>query len=252
LEEPLSIETEQDLVGLRQAGRVVALALAAMRDAVEPGITTGELDVRAAAVLREHGARAAPEMLYAFPGTACISVNDEAVHGVPGPRRLEAGDLVKLDVTIELNGYYADAAETVCVPPAPSRSLRLIECAEAAFWRGASEARAGRRLAFVGRAVEAEVKRRGFHVLRELCGHGIGRAIHEEPAVCNYYDARDHSRLGAGMVLALEPIVADGTRSSRTEADGWTISSADGSLTAHYEHTIVITRGRPLLMTSLS
>jgi methionyl aminopeptidase len=246
----MSIESEEDLKGLRRAGGVVARAIRAMREAVHEGISTAELDEVAARVLREHGARSAPNVVYDFPGTACISVNDEVVHGVPGPRRLRGGDLVTLDVTVELDGYYADAAVTVGVPPVPELAQRLLSCAEAAFWRGAKAARAGERLSAVGGRVEAEVERRGFRVFRDLCGHGIGRTIHEEPSVCNYYDPRERTRLTEGLVIALEPLVSAGAQYTRTGPDGWTLCSADGSLTAHHEHTIVVTRGRPILLTA--
>ena len=246
----MSIDSEKDLEGLKRAGRVVALALAAMREAVCAGITTAELDAIAGKVLRTPGARSAPQLAYDFPGLTCISVNDEAVHGIPGPRRLQQGDLVTLDVTVELDGYYADAAITVGVPPVSDDAARLIACAEAAFQRGASVARAGERLSKVGGAVEAEVRRRGFKVLRDLHGHGIGRSIHEEPSVPNYSDPYDRTRLTYGMVIALEPIVSVSAERTRTARDGWTISSADGSMTAHYEHTLAITRGQPLLLTA--
>lgn len=246
----MSIDSEKDLEGLRRAGRVVALALEAMRGAVGEGITTQELDEIAAGVLRTHGARSAPRMLYDFPGTACISVNDEAVHGVPGSRRLAPGDLVTLDVTVELDGYYADAAITVGVPPIAELAQRLLHCAESAFWHAAKAARAGEKLSRLGGRVEEEVERHGFRVFRDLCGHGIGRSIHEEPSVCNYYDPRERRRLTSGLVIALEPIVSAGARHTRMGADGWTLSSADGSLTAHYEHSIVITNGEPIILTA--
>ncbi|HYW07259.1 MAG TPA: type I methionyl aminopeptidase [Longimicrobium sp.] len=246
----MSVDSDKDLEGLRAAGRVVALAIRAMRDAVRDGITTAELDVIAARVLSEHGARSAPKLVYDFPGSACISVNDEAVHGVPSARVLREGDLVTLDVTVELRGYYADAAVTVGVGEITDEARRLVECAEAAFWHAARAARAGERLAVVGGRVEAEVERRGFKVFHDLCGHGIGRGIHESPNVCNYYDPRERTRLTEGLVIALEPIVSVGTRRAFTAADGWTMKSVDGSLTAHFEHTIVITRGQPLVMTA--
>lgn len=246
----MSIESEKDLEGLKRAGRVVAQALRAMRDAVRPGVSTAELDDIAARVLRRTGAQSAPNLVYDFPGTTCISVNDEAVHGVPGSRRLEQGDLVTLDVTVELEGYYADAAVTVGVPPISDTAQRLLESVETAFWRAAHAARAGERLAVIGGKIEAEVERRGFKVLRELCGHGIGRSIHESPSVSNYFDPRVKTRLTEGLVIALEPIISENARHTRTADDRWTLASADGSLTAHYEHTMVITKRQPILLTA--
>lgn len=246
----MSVESPEELEGLRRAGRVVARALAAMKAAVGEGVSTAELDAVARDVLERNGARSAPQLAYDFPGTTCISVNEEAVHGIPGPRRLRAGDLVTLDVTVELDGYFADAAVTVGVPPVAPESARLMACATAAWEAGARAARAGVAMADVGGAVEAEVERRGFRVLRDLCGHGIGRAIHEGPDVLNYRERRATRRLSDGLVIALEPIIAASTRQSRTGSDGWTVSSADGSLTAHHEHTLVITAGDPIVLTA--
>jgi methionyl aminopeptidase len=245
----VSIESEEDVQGLMRAGRVVQIALDRMRAAVRPGITTAELDAIGEQVLRSNGARSAPQHFYGFPGWTCISVNDEVVHGIPGSRVLEEGDIVTLDVTVELDGYVADAARTVAVGRAGEHATALIECAEAAFRRGAAMARAGTPLSWVGREVEREVTRRGFRVLRELTGHGIGRAIHEPPAVPNYYERSATTVLEDGLVIALEPLVCIGTGWTREEADGWTISSADGSLTAHYENTIVITGGEAVSVT---
>lgn len=246
----MSIETLEELEGLKRAGAVVADALAGMRARVAPGVTTGDLDDVAAVIIERHGANPAPRAVYGFPGTACISVNEEAVHGVPGDRVLNRGDIVTLDVTIELDGFYADAAVTVGVGTISERAQRLLDCAEAAFWTGARAAQGGQRMAVVGGRVEAEVERRGFWVMRDLCGHGIGRSIHEDPQVCNFYDARDRTRLHEGLVIALEPIVAETGRETREEADGWTLSSRSGGLTAHFEHTIVITAGMPIVVTA--
>ena len=194
----MSIDSERDVEALKRVGRVVALALRAMRQGVREGITTGELDEIGARVLAEHDARSAPQMIYDFPRATCISVNDEAVHGVPGPRILRPGDLVTLDVTAEQGGYFADAAITVAVPPVAPLGRRLMECAQAALGKAIRSARAGAPLSAIGGAVETEVRRRGFRVLRELCGHGIGRSIHEEPSVLNYFDRRSSERLSEG------------------------------------------------------
>lgn len=246
----MSIQSERDRLGIERAGRVVALALAEMREHLRPGMTTAELDALGEAVLRRHGARSAPQQHYAFPGVNCISLNDEAVHGIPHRRVIQPGDLVKLDVTAELDGYIADAAVTVGVPPVPAPARRLAACAEAAFQRALSVARAGERVNAIGRAVETEVRRWGFRVIRELCGHGVGRAIHEEPSVPNYCDRGNPTRLTEGLVITIEPIIAAGSGRVVLDPDGWTTRTADGSLSAHHEHTVVITRGRPVLLTA--
>src|SRR5262245_7506116 len=179
----MSIDQEGELKGLRLAGSVVARTIALLKSLVRPGISPVELDDHAADFLRSEGARSAPQLAYQFPGATCISVNEEAVHGIPGTRKLRDGDLITLDVTAELDGFYADAAITFPVGSGSQRARALCEAAEAAFWKAAAIARAGAPLAALGQAVEAEVRKRGFYVLRELCGHGIGRAIHEPPDV---------------------------------------------------------------------
>ena len=246
----MTIESDRDLAGLRAVGRVVAAALAQMRGALEPGMTTAELDAVGAAVFERHGARSAPRATYGFPGVNLISVNDEAVHGVPGGRVVEAGDLVKIDVTAEMGGYVADAAVTVALPSGPPVHEELRECAEHAFGRAASVARAGRPVSKIGRVVETAVSRRGFTVLRDLNGHGVGRAIHEPPTVPNFFDRRLRGTLTEGLVITIEPIVAAGSGGIVEGADGWTVKTADGSPAAHHEHTIVVTRGSPIVLTA--
>jgi methionyl aminopeptidase len=246
----MSIETEQDLVGLRRAGRVTRLALEAMRRAVRPGVTTSEIDAAGTAVLRAHGARSAPKMVYGFPRWTLVSVNDEAVHGVPGRRRLAPGDLVKLDVTAELDGYIADAAISVSVRPGRPEARRVAACARAAFRAALRAARAGNRTREVGRAVEAEAGRWGYRVLRELSGHGVGRTIHEPPTVPNFDDPACADVLAEGMVITIEPLISAGSRFVKEDRDGWTVRTVDGALCAHHEHTLVVTRDRPLLLTT--
>ena len=246
----MTVESDRDLAGLRAVGRVVAAALAQMRETLEPGMTTAELDAVGAAVFERHGARSAPRATYGFPGVNLISVNDEAVHGVPGRRVVEAGDLVKIDVTAEMGGYVADAAVTVALPSGPPVHEELRECAEHAFGRAASVARAGRPVSKIGRVVETAVSRRGFTVLRDLNGHGVGRAIHEPPTVPNFFDRRLRGTLTEGLVITIEPIVAAGSGGIVEGADGWTVKTADGSPAAHHEHTLVVTRGSPIVLTA--
>jgi methionyl aminopeptidase len=244
----VSIDHPDELAALRAAGRVVADTLRELARRVRPGITTGDLDDVAAQVFARHGARSAPAITYDFPGTVCISVDDECVHGIPGRRRLREGQLVKLDVTAELDGYYADACRTVIVGRARPREQRLVAAAQSALRRGMAVATAGANVGAIGGAVQTEVERRGFSVCAELTGHGIGRAIHEAPDVPNV--AWDGPLLTDGLVITIEPIIAAGAGDVYVDDDGWTVRTDDGSPAAHFEHTIVITEGAPLLVTA--
>jgi methionyl aminopeptidase len=246
----MSIESYEQLVALKEVGRICHLALRAMAAFVRAGVTTAAVGDVGAKVMRENGARSAPAMVYGFPGEICISVNDEAVHGIPGPREIEPGDLVKLDVTFEKNGYMGDAAITVPVEPVSDEARRLALCAERAFQQAMRVAKAENRVNEIGRAVEREVRRSGFSVIRALGGHGIGRTLHEAPSVPNYADLSSRARLTAGLVITVEPIIAMGAGRSFTAADGWTERTIDGSLAAHFEHTIVITENAPILLTA--
>jgi methionyl aminopeptidase len=246
----MSINRPEELAAMKAAGAVVRLMLEAMRRAVRPGISTAKLDEIGAAVMRRHGARSAPAMVYNFPGVNCISINEQAVHGIPGKRELREGDLVKLDVTVEKDGFMADAAVTVPVGAVSEEKRRLIACAEQAFRKAMLVARAGFRVSDIGRMVEREVRRNGFSVIRELGGHGIGRTIHEEPRVPNYADPDAKEILSDGLVITVEPIIAAGSGRAMVEKDGWTVSTADRRASAHYEHTLVITNGAPILVTA--
>lgn len=247
----MSIQNEKDLIGLKEVGRIVHLALAAMKRAVRPGVSTQEIAAAGGQVMRLHGARSAPALVYGFPGDVLISLNDEAVHGIPSSsRRIQPGDLVKLDVTFEKNGYMADAALTVPVEPASREAVRLAACAERAFRKGLRFAQAGCRINEIGRAIEREVLASGFRVIRELSGHGIGRTIHEPPCVPNFDDGSAWQRLRSGQVLTVEPIIATGSGVAAGAGDGWTVKTADGGLSAHYEHTLVITESEPILLTA--
>ena len=246
----MSIDGPAELQGMRAAGAVVRAMLSAMKAAVAPGITTLELDDVGAAVMLEHGAQSGPALVYKFPGVNCISVNEEAVHGIPGKRELKSGDLVKLDVTIEKDGFMADAAVTVPVGEVTEECQRLADCAERAFTRAMLVARAGARVSEIGRVVEREVRQSGFSVIRQLAGHGIGRTIHEPPIVPNYHDPQAGQILTEGLVITVEPIIAAGSGRTQVAADGWTIVTADRRPAAHYEHTIVITKGAPMILTA--
>jgi methionyl aminopeptidase len=246
----MSIESYEQLIALKEVGHICHVALRAMARSVRAGVTTQQVADVGGDVMRENGARSAPAMVYGFPGEICISVNDEAVHGIPGEREIQSGDLVKLDVTFEKNGVMADAAITVPVEPVPDEARRLALCAERAFQQAMRVAKAEHRVSEIGRAVEREVRRSGFSVIRALGGHGIGRTIHEPPSIPNYDDFTARERLTPGLVITVEPIIAMGAGRSVTAEDGWTERTVDGSLAAHFEHTIVITEKAPILLTA--
>ena len=246
----MSITGPEEMEGMRAAGAVVRRMIEAMKQAVRAGVTTAELDEVGAAVMRQHGAKSAPQMVYQFPGTNCISLNEEAVHGIPGDRVVQEGDLVKLDVTVEKDGFMADAAVTVAVGDIPEETARLVACAERAFNKAMLVTRAGFRVSEIGRVVEREVRRNGFSVIRDLGGHGIGRTIHEEPRVPNYADPEARQILTEGLVITVEPIIAAGSGRVALAKDGWTVRTLDGRPSAHYEHTLVITKGEPILLTA--
>lgn len=246
----MSINGPEELAGMQAAGAVVFLMLETMKTEVRSGISTAELDEVGAGVMRQHGARSAPALVYGFPRVSCISINDEAVHGIPGKRVLQQGDLVKLDVTVEKDGFMADAAVTVPVGEVTEERQQLVDCAERAFAKAMLVARAGFRISEIGRVIEREVRRNGFSVIRELAGHGIGRTIHEEPRVPNFADREANQVLTEGLVIAIEPIIAAGSGRSFVAPDKWTIVTADHRPSAHYEHSLVVTKGVPMLLTA--
>jgi methionyl aminopeptidase len=246
----MSIASRADLDGMKRVGRVVARTLAAMRAAARPGMTTAALDAVGAAVLRRHGARSAPAVELGFPGCACISVGDEVAHGVPGARVLQPGDVVKLDVTAELGGYVADAAVTVVLAGAAPRLQALAACARQALDAAIAIARAGLPIASVGAVVEDTAHAAGFAVVRELCGHGVGRRVHEEPAIPNYFTPRTRGQLHDGLVVAIEPILSERAARLATDADGWTLRTTNGAVAVQEEHTVVIQRERALVVTA--
>ena len=246
----MSVDTPEELRGLRAAGQVVAQTIRAMRRGVRPGITTGELDAIARREFDRAGARSGPQLDYGFPGTTCISVNDEAVHGIPGRRRLRRGDLVKLDVTAELDGFYADACRTVVVGDPRPQALKLVRASEQALDAALKVVRPGVALNEIGAAVQRLVRVRGFSVCDGLMGHGIGRRIHEAPDVPNVFDPALSQPLADGLVITIEPLIAAGGPGVSMGCDGWTVSTVDGSLAAHTEHTIVVRDGAPLILTA--
>lgn len=247
----MTIRHSNELDGMQEIGRLVGLALREMARHVEPGISTHELDEVGAAFMRGHGAVSAPQAVYNFPGFTCISVNDEVVHGIPGPRRIEPGDLVKLDVTAQLRGFIADSACTIAVAPATPEATALRDAAQSAFDAAMTVSTPGQRVSELGRAIDGRVRAKGFSVLREVAGHGVGRTIHEPPDVLNYFSPHMRARLEEGMVVAVEPIIAARPARVHEAGDGWTLRTSNGALAAHYEHTVLITSAGPQLLTAV-
>jgi methionyl aminopeptidase len=246
----MTIDNQEELDALLRAGRVVAEARQAMVEAVTAGITTGELDALGREVFRRCGARSAPRVTYRFPGSTCISVNDEAAHGVPSLRRqLREGDLVNLDVSAELDGYFSDTGVSVAVGDVSAVASRLLEATKLAQRDAMNAALPGARLREVGRAVQRRARRHGFRVIKNLTGHGIGRGLHEAPSVPSIDDGQ-RLVLREGLVLAVEPFLSVSADHVVDDEDGWTLRTADGSLVAQFEHSMVVTTEGPLVLTA--
>jgi methionyl aminopeptidase len=249
----MTVDTDEELKALRRIGEIVALALEEMKAHLRPGITTRELDEIGGQFLHDHGAHSAPILVYNFPGETCISVNDEAAHGIPGERVIQAGELVNIDISAELDGFFADTAASVPVPPVSALQQHLCDCTQTALRQAIRSARAGEPMSVIGRAVERQASQCGFHVIRNLGGHGVGRNIHEEPRfIYNYENPADRRVLKAGQVITIEPFLSTGADLVVASGDGWTLRTPDGSLSAQYEHTLVITREEPIVITALS
>jgi methionyl aminopeptidase len=246
----MSVDGEHDVQGLKRVGAVVALARDAMAAAVAPGISTAELDAIGGRALEQHGARSAPRLAYGFPGYTCISVNDELAHGIPSRERvLRAGDLVNIDVSAELGGYWADSGASFAVGSVARSATALLWATRRALEEGMAEARAGQPLRNIGRAVERRARRSGFRVVRNICGHGVGRHIHEPPSVPNTFERRNQTVLSEGLVITIEPFLTTGATSVIEDDDGWTLRTPDGSLGAQFEHTLIVTRAAPIVVT---
>lgn len=234
-----------------EAGRIVAAVIAALTRAIAPGITTRELDAIAVRELKRHGAAASFKGYRGFPASICVSVNDEVVHGIPGERLLQEGDIVGLDFGAYYRGFHGDAAVTVGVGNINLESRSLLEVAEGALWAGIAAARQGARLGDISAAIQSHVESRGFSVVREYVGHGIGREMHEEPQIPNFGPPGQGPLLQNGMTLALEPMVNAGDWRTKVSANNWTVVTADGSLSAHFEHTIAIDGAEAKILTQL-
>ena len=248
----MTVQNDDELSALRKIGRIVAMVLQQMHLFAKPGMSTAELDDYGAKLLIDSGARSAPQLVYDFPGATCISVNEEVAHGVPGERILRAGDMLNIDVSAELDGYFADTGGTSALPPVSETQRKLCYATRKALQDALNKACTGQRINSIGRAIEERAEKHGFTTIRNLAGHGVGRDLHEEPVnIVSYYEARDNRRLSEGMVVAIEPFLSTHCMSAEQAADGWTLLTSPGNLSAQYEHTAVITRGKPLIMTAL-
>ncbi len=246
----MTIESQQDIDGILKAGRVVADVRDALLKAVEPGMTTAELDALGAEMLAAAGALSAPQSCYGFPGATCISINNEAAHGVPGERVIQAGDIVNVDVSAELDGYFADTGGTTVVPPSTPRKSRLCHATQLALQNALREAKAGAPINRIGKAIQQTAKAHGFRTIRNLAGHGIGRSLHEEPSgIVSYFDPRDTRRLQMGQVIAIEPFLSTRSTEAFEAEDGWTLVAHPENLSAQFEHTLIVTRGAPIIAT---
>jgi methionyl aminopeptidase len=252
-ERNIVIKSKKELELMREAGRVNQLALATVREMIHPGITTAELDAAAEEVIRKHGGQPVFKGYpgpYPYPATLCISINEELVHGIPGKRKLKTGDIVSVDCGTLLDGFVGDSAFTVGVGEISSTAQRLLQVTEQSLYEGIKMMRAGNHAGDVSAAIQKYVESQGFYVTREYTGHGVGRKMHEGPQVPNYGTPGHGVVLRPGVTIALEPMVLVGTPHTRVLPDQWTVVSEDGSLTAHFEHSVAVTEGEPLILTA--
>jgi methionyl aminopeptidase len=243
------LKTERDLEAMRPACRVAGTVLHETAAFVRPGVSTREVDEFAASRIKARGAKSAFLGYRKYPCNICISVNDEVVHGLAGPRLLRFGDIVSLDVGVFYRGFVGDTAKTVAVGGCGVEAQRLMDVTDGALYEGIAQAVAGNRVVDISRAVQTYVERNGYSVVREFVGHGVGRAVHEKPEVPNFVDGKSSAKLRPGMTLAIEPMVNAGRAAIKVLSDGWTAVTQDGSLSAHFEHTVLVTEGAPEIMT---
>jgi len=245
------IKSNREIEIMRTAGKIVAEVLEKLKEVIQPGITTKEINKLAEEYIRKNGAIPAFLGYEGYPASVCTSVNEEVVHGIPGPRVLNEGDIVGIDVGVFYEGYCGDAARTYEVGCCSDEAKRLIKVAEESFFAGLEKAYVGNRLYDISHAIQTHVESNGYSVVRSLVGHGIGKKMHEEPQVPNYGLPHRGPRLMAGLTLAIEPMINAGKYHVKTLSDGWTVVTSDGSLSAHYENTIVITANGPEILTKL-
>ncbi len=245
----INLKTSHELEQMRRAGIALSRVVDELKAACQPGVRTEELDKLADARIREAGGRPGFLGYNGFPKSICVSVNDEAVHGIPGRRKIQPGDLVSLDLGLVLNGFWADMGVTVPVPPVGAEAMRLVRVTEESFWKAIEQCHPGHRLGDISHAVQSHVEAAGFSVIRQFVGHGIGRNMHEDPQLPNFGRPGTGPELKVGMTLAIEPMVNQGSPDVYIKPDGWTVCTVDGSLSSYYEHTVAITKDGPWILT---
>ncbi len=246
----MTADSEKDLEALKAIGHICADTLRKMMAAAQPGMTTRELDDIGRKLLEAEGARSAPEVAYQYPGATCISVSPVIAHGIPDEHILAEGELIHIDVSAELDGYYADTGASKWISKRSPEIHKLLEATKAALNKAVGVARAGRRINEIGKTVQQEAGKRGYNVIYELTGHGIGHSLHEDPGeIWNFYNPRDHRLLKEGVVLAIEPFLTTGQGRIREQRDGWSLRTADNAIAAQFEHTIVVTKNEPIILT---
>jgi methionyl aminopeptidase len=243
------LKTERDLQAMRPACRTAATVLEEIGQFIRPGITTREVDQHAAERIRAHGAKSAFLGYRKYPCNVCISVNDEVVHGVAGPRVLFFGDIVSIDCGVIVNGFVGDTAKTFAVGGCDASAQRLMDVTEQSLYEGIRQALPGNRVVDISRSIQRYVESHGYSVVREFVGHGVGRSVHEDPQVPNFVEGKNSPKLKPGMTIAIEPMVNAGGPTVKILKDGWTVLTKDGSLSAHFEHTVLITETAPEIMT---
>ena len=246
----ISLKSPREIECMRRAGRLTAQARALAGSMVRPGVTTHEIDTAVRKFIESHGAKPSFLGYSGFPGSACISINEEVIHGIPGPRKLKEGDIVSVDVGAFLDGFHGDCAATYPCGKISEEAQRLIDVTRQSFFEGFAQAREGNRISDISHAVQAYVEANGFSVVREYVGHGVGRNMHEAPEIPNYGAPGHGPKLLRGMTIAVEPMVNAGTAAIRQMSDGWTVKTRDGKYAAHYENTILITAGEPEILTA--
>jgi len=246
------LKSSRELVLMRRAGRIVAQVHECFREMARPGITTADLERAASRIIEQEGAISSFKGYRGFPAAICTSINEEIVHGIPSPKRvLKEGDIISLDVGVIYEGYHGDAAITLPVGEVDEEVRHLLEVTQGALKAGIAQSRAGKRLGDVSAAIQRHAEVNGFNVVREYTGHGIGQEMHEDPQIPNFGPRNRGPRLRPGMTFALEPMVMAGDWHTRVLSDNWTVVTADGSLSAHFEHTIAVTDGQPEILTKL-